>query len=123
VSATNCTGNSPVYRFRREDYFHKQCFCDDRAGSTPIPHTVTRTVGISNTEPETYSEKVRLKISASQGRSLIGSSLSVELGAEHRRLPLAESNTVLPALRQGRMGGRGRGTDRRGHLRQKRAPV
>jgi hypothetical protein len=75
-------GNSPVYRIRREDYFNKQYFYDNSAGSTPITHTVTNTVGISETESETYRVTVGLKISSSSGCDLIGGSVEVELSIE-----------------------------------------
>lgn len=74
--------NSPVYRIRREDYFTKQYFYNNRYGSTPITHTVTNTVGLSETESETYRVTVGLKISSTSGCDLIGGSVSVELSFE-----------------------------------------
>jgi hypothetical protein len=63
---------------RREDYFDKQYFYDNSAGSTPITRTVTNTVGISETESETYRVTAGLKISSSSGCDLIGGSVEVE---------------------------------------------
>lgn len=74
--------NSPVYRIRREEYFNKQYFYNNSAGSTPITHTVTNTVGISETESETYRVTVGLKISSTSGCSLIGGEVTVELSIE-----------------------------------------
>jgi hypothetical protein len=74
--------NSPVYRIRREDYFTKQYFYNNQAGSTPITHTVSNTVGISETESETYRVTVGLKISSTSGCDLIGGSVTVELSFE-----------------------------------------
>jgi hypothetical protein len=74
--------NSPIYRIRREDYFNKQYFYNNSAGSTPITHTVTNTVGLSETESDTYWATVGLKISSSSGCDLIGGSVEVELSFE-----------------------------------------
>jgi len=74
--------NSPIYRIRREEYYNNQYFYNNRYGSTPITHTVTNTVGISETDSETYRVTVGIKISATSGCSLIGGSVTVELSFE-----------------------------------------
>jgi hypothetical protein len=74
--------NSPIYRIRREEYYNDQYFYNNRYGSTPITHTVTNTVGISETDSETYRVTVGMKISATSGCSLIGGSVTVELSFE-----------------------------------------
>ncbi len=74
--------NSPIYRIRREEYYNNQYFYNNRYGSTPITHTVTDTVGISETDSETYRVTVGIKISATSGCSLIGGGVTVELSFE-----------------------------------------
>jgi hypothetical protein len=74
--------NSPIYRIRREEYYNDQYFYNNRYGSTPITHTVTSTVGISETDSETYRVTVGIKISATSGCSLIGGDVTVELSFE-----------------------------------------
>lgn len=72
----------PIYRIRREEYYTNQYFYNNRYGSTPITHTVTDTVGISETESETYSVNVGLKITTESGCELIGGTVTVELSFE-----------------------------------------
>jgi hypothetical protein len=74
--------NSPIYRIRREEYYKLQCFFNNRFSSTELPWTVTDTVGISQTESETYSLTVGLKISSTSGCSLVGGDVTVELSIE-----------------------------------------
>ncbi|MFC1961886.1 Vps62-related protein [Chloroflexota bacterium] len=74
--------NSPIYKIRREEFYKNQYFYNNRDGSSPITHTVTDTVGISETESETYSESSGISITAEAGCELIGSSVSVELSYE-----------------------------------------
>ncbi|MFC1964314.1 Vps62-related protein [Chloroflexota bacterium] len=74
--------NSPIYKIRREEYYNNQFFYNNRDGSSPIRHTVTDTVGISQKESETYSHSVGIKISAESGCELIGGKVSVELNYE-----------------------------------------
>ncbi|MFC2002128.1 Vps62-related protein [Chloroflexota bacterium] len=74
--------NSPIYKIRREEFYKNQYFYNNRDGSSPITHTVTDTVGISETESETYSKNYGIKITAETGCELIGSSVSVELSYE-----------------------------------------
>lgn len=96
--------NSPIYRVRREDTYALMYFYDNRAGTTPITHTVENTVGISQTDSETYSQKVGISISATAGCNLIGGSsatveVSYEFGYETTSsLTVFEERTVSQAV-------------------------
>ena len=53
-----------------------------RSCSTPITHTVTNSVGISETDSDRYWASVGLKISAESGCGLAGGSVTVEMSFE-----------------------------------------
>jgi VPS62-like protein/insecticidal crystal toxin P42 protein len=74
--------NSPVYRLQREDSYELMYFYDNHSGSTPITHIVTSTVGISQTDSESYSHTVGMSISSTSGCSVIGGTVTVELSYE-----------------------------------------
>ncbi|MFC1902206.1 Vps62-related protein [Chloroflexota bacterium] len=74
--------NSPIYKVRWEEYYNNKFFYNNRDGSSPITHTVTDTVGISQEESTTYWQTVGISISSEFGCELIGGGVTVELSYE-----------------------------------------